>query len=170
VAYPKKGMHDWIGSIDINSLYPSAIRALNMGPETIVGQLRPVMTDRLIRKRWVVETALLLPGKACLARLEYTAVMEQQRGTEITIDWQDGAETVHSAAEVWRMIFDSNQPWMLSANGTIFTYETEAVIPGLLKRWYAERREMQAKLKECTTREEEEYWDKNAAGQEDQSK
>ena len=28
VAYPKKGLHDWIGSIDINSLYPSAIRAL----------------------------------------------------------------------------------------------------------------------------------------------
>jgi DNA polymerase elongation subunit (family B) len=92
--------------------------------------------------------------------LEYTAVMEQQRGTEITIDWQDGAETVHSAAEVWRMIFDSNQPWMISANGTIFTYETEAVIPGLLKRWYAERKEMQAKLKECKIPEEEEYWDK----------
>ena len=22
VAYPKKGLHDWIGSMDINSLYP----------------------------------------------------------------------------------------------------------------------------------------------------
>ena len=30
VATPKKGIHDWIGSIDINSLYPSVIRALNM--------------------------------------------------------------------------------------------------------------------------------------------
>jgi DNA polymerase elongation subunit (family B) len=45
VAYPKKGMHEWVGAIDINSLYPSAIRALNMAGETIVGQLRPVMTD-----------------------------------------------------------------------------------------------------------------------------
>jgi DNA polymerase elongation subunit (family B) len=49
---------------------------------------------------------------------------------------------------------------MITANGTIFTYEKEAVIPGLLKRWYAERKEMQAKLRECTTPEEEEYWDK----------
>ena len=40
VAYPKKGIHEWIGSVDLNSLYPSVIRALNMGPETIVGQLR----------------------------------------------------------------------------------------------------------------------------------
>ena len=51
VAYPKKGLHEWVGSVDINSLYPSAIRALNMGPETIVGQLRPVMTDRYIKDK-----------------------------------------------------------------------------------------------------------------------
>jgi DNA polymerase II len=31
VAYPKKGIHEWIGSLDINSLYPSAIRALEHG-------------------------------------------------------------------------------------------------------------------------------------------
>jgi DNA polymerase elongation subunit (family B) len=160
VAYPKKGMHDWVGSIDINSLYPSAIRALNMGPETIVGQLRPVMTDRYIQDKMRSGSSFAAAWEGLFGTLEYTAVMEQQRGTEITIDWRDAEESVHSAAEVWRMIFDSNQPWMLSANGTIFTYETEAVIPGLLKRWYAERREMQAKLKDCTTKEDEEYWDK----------
>ena len=160
VAYPKKGMHDWIGSIDINSLYPSAIRALNMGPETIVGQLRPIMTDRLIREKMAKGESFAAAWEGLFGSLEYTAVMEQQRGTEITIDWRDGEESVHSAAEIWRMIFDSNQPWILSANGTIFTYEKEAVIPGLLKRWYAERKEMQRKLKEVTTREEEEYWDK----------
>jgi DNA polymerase elongation subunit (family B) len=160
VAYPKKGMHDWVGSIDINSLYPSAIRALNMGPETIVGQLRPTMTDRYIADKTRSGSSFAAAWEGLFGTLEYTAVMEQQRGTEITIDWQDGDESIHSAAEVWRMIFDSNQPWMLTANGTIFTYETEAVIPGLLKRWYAERKEMQAKLKQCTTPEDEEYWDK----------
>ena len=34
VAYPKKGVHEWIGSMDLNSLYPSVIRAMNMAPET----------------------------------------------------------------------------------------------------------------------------------------
>ena len=48
VAYPKKGLHDWIGSMDINSLYPSVIRALNMGPETIIGQLRQDYTKTYI--------------------------------------------------------------------------------------------------------------------------
>ena len=94
------------------------------------------------------------------ATLEYTAVMEQQRGTEITVDWETGESTVMTGAEIWHMIFDSNRPWVLSANGTIFTYEREGVVPGLLKRWYAERKEMQAKLKNATTDEDEEYWDK----------
>ena len=160
VAYPRKGVHEYVGSIDINSLYPSAIRALNMGPETIIGQLRPVMTDRYIADKMRSGSSFAAAWEGLFGSLEYEAVMALEKGTEVTIDWQDGEESVHSAAEVWHMIFDSNQPWMLSANGTIFTYEREAVIPGLLKRWYAERKEMQAKLKECTTAEDEEYWDK----------
>ena len=160
VATPKKGIHEYIGSIDINSLYPSAIRALNMGPETIVGQLRPIMTDRLIKEKISGGASFAAAWEGLFGSLEYTAVMEQQRGTEVTIDWQNGEESVHSAAEIWRIIFDSNHPWILSANGTIFTYEREGIIPGLLKRWYAERKEMQAKLKACTTKDEEEYWDK----------
>jgi DNA polymerase elongation subunit (family B) len=86
--------------------------------------------------------------------------MEQQRGTEITIDWQSGEETVHSGAEIWYMLFDSNQPWVLSANGTIFTYEKKGVIPGLLERWYAERKEMQAKKKDAKDAKEIAFWDK----------
>ena len=164
VAYPKEGIQDWVGSLDINSLYPSAIRALNMGPETIIGQLRPVYTQAFIHEQITLKKksfAAAWEGK--FGSEEYEAVMSQRRDTEIVIDWEDGKETVHSAAEVYKLIFDSNQPWMLSANGTIFTYETEGIIPGLLKRWYAERKEMQAKLKDCIKAEnkvEEEYWDK----------
>ena len=160
VAYPKKGIHEYIGSIDINSLYPSAIRALNMGPETIIGQLRPTMTNHYISEKMRGGASFAGAWEGLFATLEYTAVMEQQPGTEITIDWQDGDETVHSASEVWNIVFNSNQPWIISANGTIFTFEREGIIPGLLKRWYAERKEMQAKLKKCETKEDEEYWDK----------
>ena len=48
VAFPKKGLHHWIGSMDLNSLYPSVFRALNMAPETIVGQLRQEYTEEEI--------------------------------------------------------------------------------------------------------------------------
>jgi DNA polymerase elongation subunit (family B) len=95
--------------------------------------------------------------------LEYEAVMRQDKAYEITVDWQNGEQDVLSAAEVYRLIFESNQSWMLSANGTIFTYENEGIIPGLLKRWYAERKDMQKKLKaaiDAGNKVEEEYWDK----------
>jgi DNA polymerase elongation subunit (family B) len=163
VAHPKEGIHDWIGSLDINSLYPSAIRALNMGPETIIGQLRQTMTEEHIEAQMAKGKSFAAAWEGVFGSLEYEAVMAQEIGTDITIDWENGDSDVVSAAEVYRLIYESNQPWMLSANGTIFTYEKEGIIPGLLKRWYSERKEMQAKLKDAIkagNKVEEEYWDK----------
>jgi len=160
VAFPKRGMHDWIGAIDINSLYPSAIRALNMAQESIVGQLRPIMTDRYIQDKMAAGSSFADAWENMFGSLEYTAVMAGEPGTEITVDWEAGGSDVMSAADIWRMIFDSNQPWMLSANGTIFSYEQKAIVPGLLERWYAERKELQAKKKEATTDDDKAFWDK----------
>ena len=163
VAYPKKGIHEWIGSLDINSLYPSAIRALNMGPETIVGQLRQTGTKNMIDTEMAKGKSFANAWEGKFGSMEYDAVMEREVGREITIDWEEGGEDTLSAAQVYDLIFESNQPWMLSANGTIFTHETEGIIPGLLKRWYAERKEMQGKLRDSIkagNKIEEEYWDK----------
>ena len=163
VAYPKKGIHEWIGSLDINSLYPSAIRALNMGPETIVGQLRQDGTKDYIAAEMAKGKSFASAWEGIFGSLEYSAVMNREVGREINIDWEGGGSDTLSAAQAYDLIFDSNQPWMVSANGTIFTYETEGVISGLLARWYKERKEMQAKLKECIqagNKIEEEYWDK----------
>jgi DNA polymerase elongation subunit (family B) len=163
VAYPKKGIHEWIGSLDINSLYPSAIRALNMGPETIVGQLRQDGTKDYIAAEMGKGKSFASAWEGMFGSVEYLSVMNKEVGRDITIDWEGGGEDTLSASQVYDLIFESGQPWMISANGTIFTYETEGIIPGLLKRWYAERKDMQAKLKECIktgNKIEEEYWDK----------
>ncbi len=173
VATPKRGVHEWVGAVDINSLYPSAIRALNMAPETIVAQVRQTLTDQYMidkglklakeKKRHkegddAVTGSILWEG--LFGSLEYTAIMSQERGTILTVDYEDGRSVEMSAAEIWKMIFDSHKPYMLSANGTIFTYEKEGVIPGLLTRWYSDRKSMQKKLKESKTKEDIEYWDK----------
>jgi len=173
VATPKKGMHEYVGAVDINSLYPSVIRAVNMAGETLVGQIRQTLTDKYMKDKGLrlatekkrhkegdddVTGSILWEG--LFACLEYTAVMNQERGTILTIDYSNGKSVQMSAAEIWKLIFDSHNPWMLSANGTIFTYEKEGVVPGLLSRWYSDRKEMQKKLKEATTTEDREYWDK----------
>jgi len=163
VAYPKKGLHDYIGSMDINSLYPSVIRALNMGPETIVGQLRQDYTKEEIEDKISKGTSFAGAWEGKFGSNEYEFVMNQDRAHDIIIDWENGETSVMSGAQIYELIFESNNPWMLSSNGTIFTHEKEGIIPGLLARWYKERKEMQAKLKEAIKAEnkiEEEYWDK----------
>jgi DNA polymerase elongation subunit (family B) len=149
VAYPKKGLHDWIGSMDINSLYPSVIRALNMGPETIIGQLRPDYTNAEIESKISEGMSFAAAWEGKFGTNEYEFVMNQDRVNDITIEWENGSTDVMSGAQVYELIFNSSKPWMISANGTIFTHEYEGVIPGLLKRWYAERKEMQADLRAC---------------------
>ena len=164
VAFPKKGVHEWIGSMDLNSLYPSIIRAMNMAPETIVGQIRPELTDAFLHDAMTLQKksfAGAWEGK--FATLEYDAVMEQRKDVALTLDLEDGTSQVLSGAEIYKLIFDSNLPWMLSANGTIFTTEVEGVIPGLLKRWYAERKELQAKMRKAIDAGNETeiaFWDK----------
>ena len=163
VAYPKKGLHDWIGSMDINSLYPSVIRALNMGPETIVGQLRQDYTNEFIENKIAKGASFAASWEGKFGSDEYEFVMSQDKSHDITVDWENGETDVMSGAQIYEMIYESNKPWMLSANGTIFTHEREGIIPGLLKRWYSERKDMQAKLKDAIKAEnkiEEEYWDK----------
>jgi DNA polymerase elongation subunit (family B) len=172
VATPKRGMHEWVGAVDINSLYPSVIRALNMAGETIVGQVRQTLTDKYMKDKALKLGAAKKRAKEgdevwgailwenLFGSLEYTAIMNQERGTIVTIDYEDGRSEEMSAAEAWKLIFDSHKPWMLSANGTIFTYEKEGVVPGLLSRWYSERKATQKQAKEATSKEDFEYYDK----------
>ncbi len=173
VAVPKKGIHEYVAAIDINSLYPSAIRSLNMAPETIVAQLRPVLTENYLtekarklaseKKRHDEDDELEMSSllwEGLFGSLEYEAVMRQERGTMLTVDFESGESIEMSAAEVWKLVFDKHNPYILSANGTIFRSDVEGVIPGLLTRWYSDRKDMQKKLKESKTKEDIEYWDK----------
>ena len=164
VAFPKKGLHKWIGSMDLNSLYPSVIRALNMDPATVVGQIRPEISDaRVTEDMGLKKKSFAGSWEGRFSTEEYEAVMAQNKSIALTIDFENGQTEVMSGAEIYKVIFDSNKPWMLSSNGTIFTTEHEGVIPGLLKRWYSERKELQGhlkKAKDADNKIEIEYWDK----------
>ena len=160
VAVPKAGMHEWIGSMDINSLYPSLIRALNMSPETIVGQVRQTRTLAGIEEFKAEGKGIAEFWEGKFACFEYESVMNREIGTTEIIDWEDGTSTEMSSAEVYDYIFHGGQPLMISGNGTIFKYDSKGIIPGLLERWYAERKELQKKAKEAYGTDMYDFWDK----------
>lgn len=145
VASPKKGLHKWIGSTDMKSLYPSVIRAFNMSPETIVGQIRLDRTND--------EIALWEAGSSTntfatwwndrFNVLEMEDFFNQDIGTRLILDMEDGGSFELTGKELHELIFNSGQPWCISANGTIFRTDIDGVIPGLLSRWYSERKTLQ---------------------------
>ena len=178
VATPKRGFHRWIGSSDLTSLYPSVLRALNMSNETMVAQISLEYTDAEIASKmagtWVIpETGKLAKksktvGDAWQGKFgsnEFEWVMSKDVNVPLKLEMVDRDATTTTVietngAEIYNLVFNSGQPWNISANGTIFKTDQEGVIPGLLKRWFEERIELQAKKKAATTDADIEFWDK----------
>lgn len=146
VQHPKRGLHRWIGSVDLNSLYPSVIRAVNMSPETLVGQIRTTETDNAIVEH-VSQKGSHGIGEWWNDRfhvLEMEYFYDNDNSHRLTVDLADGTEAVMTGAELRQLVFNPENNWCISANGTIFRTDTQGVVPSLLERWYAERKVMQA--------------------------
>lgn len=148
VAYPKKGIHKNIGSVDINSLYPSTIRALNMSNETIIGQVRHDLTRAFLKDQIVnhgKSFAEAWEGK--FACLEYDLIMTEDSDTKLTIDWETGDSDQLTGSEIYGLLFSGKIKWVISANGTIFNLSKPGLIPSTLSKWYANRKKMQGVVK-----------------------
>lgn len=147
VTTPRKGFHRWIGSTDMKSLYPSVIRALNMSPETIVGQIRLDRTNLQIDEfmaKGGVKHSFAAWWNDRFNVLEMDDFYKKEIASSITLDMEDGSSYTVSGKELHDLIFASGQTWCISANGTIFKTNTEGIIPSLLTRWYAERKVLQS--------------------------
>lgn len=122
VMTPTPGMYDWIGSIDINSLYPNIIRSLNISPEMIVGQF----TSKEAAWR-------AINGEGDQSQIY---CLELESGEQIT-----------ETAGRWKAVL-TEQRWAISAYGTVFDQGNgRGVIADILKFWYSERKRLQAEKK-----------------------
>lgn len=120
VLEPKVGMHEWIGSVDINSLYPSAIRSINISPETIRGQF----TEDIRAAEEIAQGSFVA----------------------LTLEYENGEEETRRADE-WRDILREKK-WSVSGFGTVFDQNKQGIIPKILEDWYEARKEFQAKMRE----------------------
>ena len=170
VANPQVGIQKWVAGIDINSLYPSIIRALNMSPETITAQLRPEYTDEMIQSRIREGRGSKNKGfgaaqawEDTFSTEEFRFMNEKDKTNMMHLDMENGEHHEVTGAEMYDLVYNSGLPWGVSANGTVFKQDVQGIIPSLLERWYAERKDLQAKKKEAQdggTSEEIAFWDK----------
>ena len=146
VAKPKIGLKSEIGCVDINSLYPSTIRALNMSPETILGQVKPIETMALVEKRIAEGTPRAEAWEGIFATLEVEHMLAQD-DTKLYVEFENSKPWEPTGAELYEWIFNPENNVCITANGTIFRTDKEGMIPKLLSNWYAERKDLQKKAK-----------------------
>lgn len=148
VADPKKGMHKWIGSVDIVSLYPSIIRALNISPETIIGQLNQKETKEMLYKKMCKGMTFADAWAGVFSTIEADKVFDRNTSDKkITIDFEDGKSLYMSGQEAYDILFQTtNGQLNMSANGTIFRTDKEGIVPVLLEKWFIIRQSMQKKV------------------------
>lgn len=146
VSCTQKGFHQWIGSSDLNSLYPSVIRALNMSTETLIGQVRTDDTQHAIEEWENSGSKYTFAGwwNDRFSTLEMENFFNEDKAKTLTLDMEYGESFEVTGAELKQLVFESGQPWSISANGTIFRNDKKGIIPSLLERWYNERKIMQA--------------------------
>ena len=94
--------------MDLNSLYPSVISALNMAPETIVAQVRPEIFEGRVHEDITLKKKICRQLGRTFATEEYEAVMEQRKDVALTVDFENGDTEVMSGAQLYKLIFDSN--------------------------------------------------------------
>jgi len=153
VSHPKIGLHDWVGSTDLNSLYPSVIRALNMSNETIIGQIRTHETLGQISD-FIESFTSESKKKSAFAEwwndrfntLEMEHFFEDNNEHKLYLDMEDGNTFELTGSELRQLVFDNQNNWCISANGTIFRTDKRGVIPALLTRWYEERKVLKKKM------------------------
>jgi DNA polymerase elongation subunit (family B) len=132
VVTPTPGLYQYVGACDINSLYPSTYRSLNLSNEMIIGQLLGEEAD------WKkVYDAVLKPDNEFLR-------------TNITIKFLPEGNTDYAELAVGDFIdLLNDQRWALSAFGTVLDQSRgEGLIPAILTFWFKGRKVMQAKKKE----------------------
>lgn len=158
VQDPVVGMHEWISDTDLNSLYPSTIRCLNMSPETIVAQVKLTYTMPYLWKKIEEDNLWFKKGERIPAwgeawggdemfgTLEYQKIMNQTDDIlELQLETGECAEM--SAKEIYNLVFSENSNLCISAFGTLFRTDKQGLVAKILSEWYADRKSMKDKSK-----------------------
>lgn len=132
VLSPNVGMHKWLGSVDITSLYPSVIRSLNISPEKFIGQFVSGANADIIPH----ET----PGEA-----DWRGIIS---GDDLIHTMQcDNGETFEATGAEWRNTLET-QKWAITAFGTVFDESSGlGIVSDSLTYWFAERKALQKEKK-----------------------
>ena len=153
VPTPKKGLCQHIMSYDMNSLYPTTMRSINLSPETIVAQVQmtktiPYMWDKItknnlysIKSKKIPNWGTVWAGDEMWGTLEYQDILNQTDDM-LEVKFEETGQTITvSAKQLHDTIFADGSNLAISAAGTIFRTDKIGLLNRIFTRWYAERKQ-----------------------------
>lgn len=128
---PVPGLYEWVIDLDFTSLYPSIIRSLNMGIETLVG--RVVNRDKFDNQWSLRELKAMDPNKM----IEIEKVKKDRSLVRSEVKVKDIIELIEEG------------DLLISAPGVIFRKDKSSVVCEILADWFAKRQEYKALMKKA---------------------
>jgi len=128
---PTPGLYEWVIDLDFTSLYPSIIRSLNMGIETLVGRI--VNKDKY-DNQWSLQELRSMNSNQVI----YIEKVKKDRTlarSEITV------------GEIIKIIEDNDL--IISAPGVLFRKDKSSVVCEILSDWFAKRQEYKKLMKKA---------------------
>ncbi len=129
---PVPGLYEWVIDLDFTSLYPSIIRSLNIGVETLVGR---IVNKNKYDNQWSLKE-----------------LKEMDPMTKVTIERLNKDYTINATENVpvGLIVKQIEQDDLLiSAPGVIFRKDKSSVVCEILADWFAKRVEYKNKMKKA---------------------
>ena len=142
---PTPGLYEWVSDLDFTSLYPSIIRNMNMGLETLVGRIQN--RDKYDNQWGLDDLKQLPPNKEiCIEKVTKTRKIKQSSIL---------------AGDLVKLIEENDL--LVSANGTLFRQDVTSIVVELLNDWFTKRKEfnnLKKKYGKEGNKELEEFYNK----------
>ena len=128
---PEPGLYEWVSDLDFTSLYPSIIRNLNMGIETLVGRIQN--RDKYDNQWGLGDLKQMDPDD----EVTIEKVTPDRRVLQTSI----------KAGELVNMI--EKNKLIISANGTLFRRDKSSIVVEILNDWFNKRKQYKDLMKEA---------------------
>jgi DNA polymerase elongation subunit (family B) len=128
---PTPGLYEWVIDLDFTSLYPSIIRSLNMGIETLVGR---VVNRGKFDNQWSLKELKAMDSNTVVT---IEKVKKDRRLSHTQVKVGDLIE-----------IIEGND-LIISAPGVMFRKDKSSVVCEILSDWFAKRQEYKKLMKKA---------------------
>lgn len=133
---PKAGLYKYMFDEDLTSLYPSIIRSLNIGKETLVARI--LIPDEKV----VVENKEIFN-----CRYGLNDLMKMDPNLEFTVQNAKRKTVQMKVYEIINLIRESGLA--VSANGVLYRTDFDSVLKTILAKWFDERVVYKDKMKQA---------------------